>query len=305
MIVFATSDKGGTGRSVTSANIAYRRALGGDHVAYVDFDFGSPTAAAVFELAGAVRGVEGNGAHSCLQGHVREPARLDVWSLSERREVRESLARGGRLCLVPGDRGGGEFPVDDDVTRRCVDLFLALEAEFDVTIVDLSAGRSYAVDIALRATAAPELRGHVSRWLVFHRWTHQHIVATEGLVHGEHGILPTGAERGHDKAVLADRIRYVRAAVPDIHSPDVEALRPEQVRWLQFRDTDLTRMAARAGLGRTVTLGTVPLDPVLQWSEQLITEDDVHRAGIANALTAEAFQDLAHALTDDDRWTAL
>ena len=31
MLVFATSDKGGTGRSVTSSNVVYRRALqGGD-----------------------------------------------------------------------------------------------------------------------------------------------------------------------------------------------------------------------------------------------------------------------------------
>lgn len=31
MLVFAASDKGGTGRSVTSANLAYQRALTGDH----------------------------------------------------------------------------------------------------------------------------------------------------------------------------------------------------------------------------------------------------------------------------------
>jgi septum formation inhibitor-activating ATPase MinD len=40
MIVFATSDKGGTGRSVTSSNIVYRRALQGNDTCYVDFDFG-------------------------------------------------------------------------------------------------------------------------------------------------------------------------------------------------------------------------------------------------------------------------
>ena len=50
MLVFAASDKGGTGRSVTSANLAYQRALAGDDVCYLDFDFGSPTAAAVFDV---------------------------------------------------------------------------------------------------------------------------------------------------------------------------------------------------------------------------------------------------------------
>ena len=50
MIVFAISDKGGTGRSVTSANVAFRRALAGPNVAYLDVDFGSPTAGAVFGM---------------------------------------------------------------------------------------------------------------------------------------------------------------------------------------------------------------------------------------------------------------
>ena len=35
MLVFATSDKGGTGRSVTSSNVAYRRALQGSDVCYL------------------------------------------------------------------------------------------------------------------------------------------------------------------------------------------------------------------------------------------------------------------------------
>jgi hypothetical protein len=42
VLIFATSDKGGTGRSVTSSNVAYREALLGKDVCYLDFDFGSP-----------------------------------------------------------------------------------------------------------------------------------------------------------------------------------------------------------------------------------------------------------------------
>lgn len=83
MLVFAASDKGGTGRSVTSANLAYQRALTGDHVAYVDFDFGSPTAAAVFDVPGAMRGIAERGLHSYLEGEVPEPARIDIWRQTE------------------------------------------------------------------------------------------------------------------------------------------------------------------------------------------------------------------------------
>ncbi|MFD1051900.1 hypothetical protein ACFQ1S_43240, partial [Kibdelosporangium lantanae] len=58
MLVFATSDKGGTGRSVTSCNLVYRKSLQGSDVCYVDFDFGSPTAGAVFQIPAVETGTD-------------------------------------------------------------------------------------------------------------------------------------------------------------------------------------------------------------------------------------------------------
>ena len=72
MLVFATSDKGGTGRSVTSSNIIYRRALQGGDVCYLDFDFGSPTAGSIFQINTVSRGTEAGGLHSYLRGKVGE-----------------------------------------------------------------------------------------------------------------------------------------------------------------------------------------------------------------------------------------
>ena len=69
MIVIATSDKGGTGRSVTGSNVVYRRALQGGDVCYVDFDFGSPTAGAIFGISALSRGTITG------QGHPLLPAR--------------------------------------------------------------------------------------------------------------------------------------------------------------------------------------------------------------------------------------
>ncbi|MEU6848646.1 SCO2523 family variant P-loop protein [Actinacidiphila alni] len=307
MIVFATSDKGGTGRSVTCANIAYRRALAGDDVAYVDFDFGSPTAAAVFDLASAMRGVDLQGMHTYLQGGDEappEPARLDVWTRTEREALRRTPPGAGRLCLVPGDRGGGEFPVSDEVVARGGELLLRLHEEFDVVLVDLSAGRSYAIEIALRASRLLEGRGPVARWLVFHRWTRQHVIATNGLVHGARGILERGAAFGHDPAVLADSIRFVRAAVPAVPGDD-GGRTAVLAEWLRACDGQLNDLAADLRLGPTVRLGTVPFDPVLQWREQLITDEDVLATRIADFATWTAFDDLARALTDDARWEAL
>ncbi|MFI6370259.1 SCO2523 family variant P-loop protein [Streptomyces sp. NPDC050546] len=296
MIIFATSDKGGTGRSVTCANIAYRRSLAGDDVAYADFDFGSPGAAAVFELDAVVRDVPDPGVHSYLQGRVCEPARLDVWSLSRREELRGAPMESGRLCLVPGDHGGGEFPVGACEARRCAELLLALEEEFDLTIVDLRAGRSYAVDLALRTTARPELRYVPTRWLVFHRWTRQHIAGAVGLVHGDRGILRAGVLWGHDQAALSERIRYVRTAVPGPGIPQDGGEAAGSATWLRARDADLKALAVRLKLDRTATLGTVPLDPVLQWSEQLITHEDAAVSPAGGQETARAFTELADAL---------
>lgn len=52
-------------------------------------------------------------------------------------------------------------------------------------------------------------------------------------------------------------------------------------------------------------LGMVPLDPMLQWREQLISDDDVTLTRVANAATVEAFDSLARRLTDDSAWEGL
>ncbi|MEZ7006386.1 SCO2523 family variant P-loop protein [Streptomyces sp. AD55] len=302
MLVFAASDKGGTGRSVTSANLAYQRALTGDHVAYVDFDFGSPTAAAVFDVPGALRGTEQPGLHSYLEGETPEPTRIDVWRQTEHPQLRTRPNQSGRLVLLPGDAGGGEFATGEDALERCVDLLLRLDNEFDVTLVDLSAGRSYAVDMVLAATAHPRMRHVPYRWLVFHRWTRQHVIAASGLVHADHGILRGGVERGHDEEALRASIRFVRAAVPDPESPLWAQGSPAQAAWMQACDEALRRLAAEHRIGDSVVLGIVPLEPILQWREQLITEEDVLSTQIANKETLEALEGIARRLTDDTHW---
>lgn len=305
MLVFATSDKGGTGRSVTSSNVLYRRALKGSDVCYLDFDFGSPTAGSLFDVAAALRGTLEGGLHSYLQGRINEPEQLNVWSASDRSSLRNPPPDAGRLVLVPGDVDGGEFSSSQDIVQRCVNLFLRLEEEFELCLVDLSAGRSYATEMVLAATAAPELRSVTSRWLVFHRWTRQHVIAASGLVHGERGIIDAGVARGHDKQVLSASIRFVRTAVVDPNSPELAGLRPEQVAWLRDANQDLQVLAGRRALGRTAMLGMVPLDPVLQWREQLISDNDIYARQIANRATVDAFEELSRRLVDDTVWEGL
>jgi hypothetical protein len=305
VLVFVTSDKGGTGRSVTSANIVYRSALEGNEVCYLDFDFGSPTAGSIFAVPSVAVGTQRGGLHDYLLGKVAEAERIEVWTSSDRQGLRARPSGAGRLLLLPGDVGGSEFPTTPELVDRCADLFLRLNEEFDLTIVDLSAGRSYAAEMVLAASALPALRTCLCRWLVFHRWTKQHLVAAAGLVYGRNGILEVGERFGHDQHALADRIRFVRTAVTDPNSEELAGLRPEQVAWLRECDRDLQQTARQLRIGRSLVLGSVPHDPVLQWREQLITDDDAYARAVANAATVEAFTSLARRLTDDDAWEGL
>jgi hypothetical protein len=305
MLIFATSDKGGTGRSVTSSNVAYRHALQGNDSCYLDFDFGSPTSGAIFDLPGAYAGVEDGGLHSHLVDSTPRPRRLDVWAESQRDVLRGRPAGAGKLTLLPGDSGRGEFSSGPGIVDRCVDLLLRADEEFDLVLIDLSAGRSYATEIVLAATARGELRHVPARWLVFHRWTRQHIVAASGLVHGAQGILETGVQFGHDRGELRNVIRFVRTAVPDPAAPDQSGLRPEQLAWLDVCNRRLQDLAGRNGVGRANVLGEIPLDPVLQWQEQLLSNDDVWLHRTANQRTVNAFEELAKKIIDPQAWEGL
>ncbi|ROT33866.1 SCO2523 family variant P-loop protein [Micromonospora sp. HM5-17] len=305
MLIFATSDKGGTGRSVTSSNILYRSALQGSDVCYLDFDFGSPTAGAIFNIAAVAHGTTRGGLHEYLDGALAEPQRIEVWAESDRASLRERPPGAGRLVLLPGDAGGGEFPATREHVERCADLFLRLEEEFDLSLVDLSAGRSWATQMVLAATAMPKLRSVRCRWLVFHRWTRQHVLAASGLVYGPRGILDIGTRAGHDYDELLNSLRFVRTAVVDPDSPELEGLKPAQVAWLRECNQDLLELASVSRVGRTMLIGSVPLDPVLQWREQLISDNDVHARKIANLETVEAFSLLAKLIVDDSAWEML
>ncbi|WP_436773369.1 SCO2523 family variant P-loop protein [Yinghuangia sp. YIM S09857] len=303
MLIVATSDKGGAGRSVSIANIAYRRALQGDDVCYADFDFGSATGAHLFEVVRAQEDIPGSGLHSYLQGRVSEPKRIPVWTHSKRQGLRRRLGGAGRLTFFPGDEGGGELAVHRDMVHRCAELVLQLDEEFDVCFLDVSSGRSYALDLLLEVTALPALRSLATRWLVFHRWTHQHIAAAAGLVYGPRGLLAAGAARGHDPEVLRAATRFVRAAVVDPVAPQLVNHRPGQAAWARACDQELRELASELrAAGPGTVLGSTPLEPLLQWREQLVTDDDVHVLQVANRETVEAFAALAHRLTDDDAW---
>jgi hypothetical protein len=304
--ITSRADKGGTGRSVTSCNVLFQMALSGHDTCYVDFDFGSPTAGAIFAADAVARGTPNHdGLHSYLLGHAIEPRTWDLWTASDRTNPGVRPPGAGRMVLLPGDVGGGEFGIDREMVDRCGQLFRRLREEFALSIVDLSAGRSYATQLALSATVSMAPAVDSGRWLVFHRWTQQHLVAANGLIYGERGILDTAQNLGHDQQALLDQLRVVRTAVVDPATADLSGLRPSQLSWLRERHQELQRLAGELRLGRNMTLGTIPMDAILHAHEQLLTDRDVYTRQVANTETVEAFHKLAKALFDDAAWDRL
>lgn len=51
--------------------------------------------------------------------------------------------------------------------------------------------------------------------------------------------------------------------------------------WMRKCDQELDRPAADQNVGYSVVVGSVPLEPVLQWDEQLITHEDVMSGQVA------------------------
>ncbi|MFI6077966.1 hypothetical protein ACIA5C_41195 [Actinoplanes sp. NPDC051343] len=122
MLIFATSDADGAGRSVTSANLAYRHSLQGGDSAYLDFNFGSPTSGTIFDLPEEIRfGVDDGGMHSYLLGHVPEPRRVDVWAETQREALRYHPAGAGRIMLLPGYSGKREFQSTAEIVDACTE----------------------------------------------------------------------------------------------------------------------------------------------------------------------------------------
>jgi hypothetical protein len=131
------------------------------------------------------------------------------------------------------------------------------------------------------------------------------VIAASGLVHGEHGIFDTGRRIGHDQRALEMSLRFVHTAVVDPDSEELAGLAAEQIAWLRIANQELRDLASQLRVGRSMLLGRTPLDPVLQWREQIISDNDVLMRGIANLGTRDSFENLADRIMDDSAWEAL
>jgi len=153
------------------------------------------------------------------------------------------------------------------------------------------------VDIMARLMNSGTINCHI--WIESPAYNGPPDGAREALLAKPDGGSPEEWDR------FAQDIRFIRTAIVDPNASDLAGLRPPQLAWLREANRELQKLAAELKVGRSTLLGTVPLDPVLQWREQLITDSDVWARHIANQATVEAFEMIAKSIVDEQAWEQL
>lgn len=289
------SHKGGTGRTVTTANIAYYLAVLGKNVCIVDLDLASPTLGSVVGLADIGAGAPaGEGIHDILIGDrppedVAEIER-DVW---ESNDIASSKAWGyGDYFIIPGRAGGGDQALTlaetfrDDHRNRLVGSLDHLSRRFDFVFCDLRSGIGNVAEAFLTRPVV----GRLDAWLLFHRWTRQHLVGAIDLAQR----LSDSTARPSEETEKPIRFLRIRTA-----SIDKQSVKKEARQWVS-RQNDRLRQESNRLDGVTdpplEEIGSVPLDPLLQWTECILTSE---RDG-AGRDTIDAFGRIATFLIDSE-----
>jgi len=286
----AISHKGGTGRSVTLANIAFRLALQGRDVCCVDLDLTSPTLGSVLGISSLETGVadvgravsprsisdilnSANDAQTVLTSF--EAALINVWGESqELRPLRPPSIP--RFDLLPGKKNIDTSMLD---LRRLAPLLERLNERYEIVLLDVRSGNS---EIA-EALLTPECDAHINSWLLHFRWTRQHLAGVANYV----SSFQENAGGRFD-----NRILLVSTAYPHLGTNVTDALRNELVTYnnrLEARRRELTTRLGREMLGR------VPFDELLLWKETVVTPPMVERR-VARRETSDSFETIANGI---------
>lgn len=279
-IFLGLSHKGGTGRSVSLANIGYCLASAGCDVCIVDLDLGSPTMGTVLHIEEDLPAgrKEGKGVHSFMRSPPTHPGEVEsalvpVWG----REVPRPSDDAGSFCLLPGTRDG-DISLDVDGIRKGLRrIFDDIGGRFDFILADLRSGLS---NVALALTQDEFAQDEVT-WLFFYRWTPQHLVGLDDL-----------AERVAKSYTPPDtaRVGFVRTAFSDPKNYQG----PLQ-RYVLKLNAELAKTEQRAQdrVEDALVLGSVPHDHVLQWDERILDEEDERRG---SKDTVDSFRSIAEVI---------
>lgn len=278
-----TSYKGGSGRSTAAANVAYQLAVQGYDVCLVDLDLASPTLGAILGMEGYETGAE-QGVHHLLPrtgglepvyGIANAPAMvLDVTAYCQSDEV--PLNATGKFEVLLGSRDFEDVldsfaQVDDPLDKLLVMLG---EERYDAVFVDVRSGSDSPLDAL---ATGPTFK----RWVVFHRWTPQHLEGTYRLLKQDLGPLGQGD-------VLLVRTAY----------QDPGPYRGATLDFVREQERELSGMYARL-FERDIAVDppvTIPREELLFWREGILNTMDY---GPDCETTVQAYRALASRLMAD------
>lgn len=285
----AISHKGGTGRSVTLANVAYRLALKGLDVCCVDLDFTSPTLGSVLGMSRYETGVVEKGSqveprsifdllnrtnHAQTVRNMCDNALVNIWAESD--ELRNMQPTSSpRFVLLPGLKNMDTEVLD---LARLIPLIEYLGGQFDVVFLDVRSGNSEVADLL----ASNECDPYINSWLLHFRWTRQHLAGVANFVSS---FLYDTEGR------FEQRILLVSTAFPPIGETD-NALRADLAEYNASLETRLRELCTKL---HKELLGRVPFEKLLLWKEAVITQGMVDR-GVASSHTYDSLGAIADAI---------
>jgi MinD-like ATPase involved in chromosome partitioning or flagellar assembly len=261
-VLAMTSFKGGTGRTTTTANLAYRLAIEGRPVCVIDLDLASPTFGAVLQLEGMFSGArcgihdllpKGYGGESDIPVSRTREQCLPVEGHTSNRFVRNELASAqATYDILPGKADYTDaLPQFDLMSRALDDILAELTERYDVVFVDVRSG----TDGPLHALANGETE---KTWVVFYRWTPQHLAGTHALIQREL------VDEYQQESIVAVRTAYI--------PPHTYSTRPD-AGWFQSAQGTLTSRQEQLGLD-SYTRADIRREDILLWREGILTEQE-------------------------------
>lgn len=274
------SHKGGTGRSVTSANIAYRLASYGLKTCCVDLDLQSPTLGAVLELDDLEQGAD-YGTHDFLCNNPLEASKApdyvkSVWKKSKNGSKLEKYAgaRHRNFDILPGKRGHVTIAAGRDLTDHLTSLLSSLRESYEIVLVDMSSGLSDETNAMLKMKGAT-----IDAWLVYYRWTRQHLYGAERL-----------------SLILKDckqTVLLVRTAYQQLSDNDLEQFDRERQKFFRRRNNDLEILRTKLFASKYAHIADIPFDQVLLWDEKVFPIKDT-----LGETTSKAYDKIANVLRE-------
>lgn len=286
-IIASISHKGGTGRSVTTANVGYHLAKSGLDVCILDLDLASPTFGSVVGFSDIPAGVDEvgkSGNPKSIGDFLRDKNNVPYWNKAAR-DIWQSTsfnraripAVWGSYQLIPGSKHLGDIGSSDSHEESLNRLILELCENFDVVYLDVRSGASELFDIFRRSSMngiRPDL------WMVHFRWTKQHLNGLADLLE----LL---------EDVEFEKLHLVRTAFMDSKKVTPDARRI----YIESQDRQLDEILREIRVGdRKISeqlLGTIPLETLLQWREGIVIEA-LAAEGLAEQKTIDSFSALAN-----------